>query len=347
MGDTIKGYPSRSNEDRTGQLLSTFNKLNQFEAGQAGYSFVIKTVSTLTVSSASLTQIITTASHNAREGDVIRFSTGTADNIDVEAVVQDIVDSTTFTLAQTLITLPVATDTFVLYRPIREVQGSSGAGNATLAEQQAQTALLTDIETNTTGLSDVATETTLSALNSKVAVVNTAAVVISSSALPTGASTSALQTTGNTSLSSIDGKITACNTGAVVISSALPAGTNAIGGVYSAPSSSSSFAPSRSVSTALEASRLAKASAGNLYTITGHNFKTSSQYILVFNNSSLPADGAGTIIYPFLVPASSNFCLDFGTLGEHFSVGIVVCNSSTLATKTIGSADCWFTVRYS
>lgn len=37
--------------------------------------------------------------------------------------------------------------------------------------------------------------------------------------LPTGASTSALQTTGNSSLASIDGKITAVNTGAVVISS--------------------------------------------------------------------------------------------------------------------------------
>lgn len=43
--------------------------------------------------------------------------------------------------------------------------------------------------------------------------------------LPTGASTSANQTTGNTSLASIDSKITAVNTGAVVVSSsALPTG---------------------------------------------------------------------------------------------------------------------------
>ncbi|MCC7159821.1 MAG: hypothetical protein IT281_09805 [Ignavibacteria bacterium] len=49
--------------------------------------------------------------------------------------------------------------------------------------------------------------------------------------LPTGASTSALQTTGNSSLSSIDGKIVAVNTGAVTISAALPAGTNNIGDV--------------------------------------------------------------------------------------------------------------------
>lgn len=43
--------------------------------------------------------------------------------------------------------------------------------------------------------------------------------------LPSGASTSAKQDTGNTSLASIDGKITAVNTGAVVVSSsALPTG---------------------------------------------------------------------------------------------------------------------------
>ena len=50
-------------------------------------------------------------------------------------------------------------------------------------------------------------------------------VDVLSSALPTGASTSAKQDTGNTSLASIDGKITAVNTGAVVVSSsALPSG---------------------------------------------------------------------------------------------------------------------------
>lgn len=57
------------------------------------------------------------------------------------------------------------------------------------------------------------------------------AVTVSSSALPTGASTAARQDTGNTSLSSIDGKITACNTGAVTIGAALPVGDNAVGRV--------------------------------------------------------------------------------------------------------------------
>lgn len=93
------------------------------------------------------------------------------------------------------------------------------------SELDAQTSLLTSIDTNTAGLSDIATETTLSALNAKVTAVDTGAVVVSSSALPTGASTSALQTSGNASLSSIDTKTVVVDTDNVtVVSSALPTG---------------------------------------------------------------------------------------------------------------------------
>lgn len=60
--------------------------------------------------------------------------------------------------------------------------------------------------------------------------------------LPTGASTSAAQTTGNASLASIDGKITAVNTGAVVVSSsALPSGAATSANQTTANSSLSSI----------------------------------------------------------------------------------------------------------
>lgn len=62
------------------------------------------------------------------------------------------------------------------------------------------------INTNVT-ISGVATEETLSNLNGKITAINTGAVVVSSSTLPSGASTSVKQDTGNTSLSSIDTKL--------------------------------------------------------------------------------------------------------------------------------------------
>lgn len=54
-----------------------------------------------------------------------------------------------------------------------------------------------------------ATEATLSSLNGKVVHVDTDNVTVVASALPTGASTSSLQTAGNASLASIDTKLTA------------------------------------------------------------------------------------------------------------------------------------------
>lgn len=87
-------------------------------------------------------------------------------------------------------------------------------------ELDAQTVILTsldakDFATQTTLASidakDFATETTLAALNAKATAIDTGNVTVASSALPTGAATSANQTTANSSLSSIEADITSLN----------------------------------------------------------------------------------------------------------------------------------------
>lgn len=57
-----------------------------------------------------------------------------------------------------------------------------------------------------TSANQTTANSSLSSIDGKITAVNTGAVVVSSSALPSGASTSSLQSTGNTSLSSIDTK---------------------------------------------------------------------------------------------------------------------------------------------
>ena len=98
-------------------------------------------------------------------------------------------------------------------------------------------------------------------------------------------------------------------------------------------------------SVAYEASTIAKATPGAIFSIVGYNSKVSAQFIQLHNSATLPADTAIPAIM-FSVPALSNFFYDFGEIGRQCSAGIVLCNSSTGPTKTIGSADCFFNVQY-
>lgn len=96
---------------------------------------------------------------------------------------------------------------------------------------------------------------------------------------------------------------------------------------------------------ALAASLVVKASQGKLFGLSVTNTNAASQFVQVFDANTLPGNNAVPII-SFLVAATSAGGLYFGSTGRAFEQGIVVCNSSTQATKTIGSADCLFDAQY-
>ena len=112
------------------------------------------------------------------------------------------------------------------------------------------------------------------------------------------------------------------------------------------PDATSTFAPGNATSTAYEASHVIKGSAGVLFAVTGFNSSASDQFIQIHDANSLPSNGAAPVI-TFLLRASRNFSIDFGgKFGRFFTTGIVICNSSTGPTKTIGSSDCWFDAQF-
>jgi hypothetical protein len=111
------------------------------------------------------------------------------------------------------------------------------------------------------------------------------------------------------------------------------------------PDASTVTALLNSTTTAYANSLIVKASSGKLFSMNGHNSKNQSQFIHVYNSATLPANGAVPEII-ILVPSSTSFFIDMHEHGRYFSNGIVIGNSSTGPTKTIGVADCWFDVQY-
>lgn len=99
------------------------------------------------------------------------------------------------------------------------------------------------------------------------------------------------------------------------------------------------------VSTALAASLVAKAAPGTVIMIKGYN-SGPDQFVQLHNTAALPLDA----VVPMAVQkvfAGDNFSFVIPVCGlPPNSTGIVVCNSTTGPTKTIGAADCWFEVYY-
>jgi hypothetical protein len=78
---------------------------------------------------------------------------------------------------------------------------------------------------------------------------------------------------------------------------------------------------------------------------TVYNTKASAQFLNVFDQATLPADGA-VPLFSWALAANSGVGFSWAPNGREFYAGLVLSNSSTDATKTIGSADCFFDVQY-
>lgn len=94
-----------------------------------------------------------------------------------------------------------------------------------------------------------------------------------------------------------------------------------------------------------EKSKVVKDSAGTLFNISGYSKRVTKQWIMIFDSDTLPSDGAVPLIV-IPVDGQDSFYWDSRDYPKEFSTGIVVCNSTTGDTKTIGDDDCLFNVNY-
>ena len=87
------------------------------------------------------------------------------------------------------------------------------------------------------------------------------------------------------------------------------------------------------------------ATPGRLFGFTATSTDAAAQFILVFDEEGLPADGA-VPLFALNASATSAAATYFGTAGRWFNRGVVICNSTTQGSKTIGAADTLFDVQF-
>src|ERR1700693_1139373 len=88
-----------------------------------------------------------------------------------------------------------------------------------------------------------------------------------------------------------------------------------------------------------------KSGPGKLYGFSVYNSNGSTQFVLLIDAAVIPADGFVPCM-PFPVATVTTLLVGYGDTGRAFNTGIILCNSSTGPTKTIGSADCFFDAQY-
>jgi hypothetical protein len=77
-----------------------------------------------------------------------------------------------------------------------------------------------------------------------------------------------------------------------------------------------------------------------LYNLMVTSQLSSDQYVMLFDATAVPANGAAPVAI-FKVPAGSTATLDYGWRGKAFINGICWSNSTTLPDLTAGAANCY------
>jgi len=195
---------------------------------------------------------------------------------------------------------------------------------------------------------DFATQTTLSALNTKVTACNTGAVVVASGTITTitnpvavtgtfwqatqpvsgtvsatvsGTVTANLGTIAGvateTTLAALNTKVTACNTGAVTVSAALPAGTKIIGKVgidQTTPSTTNAISFQKPTTSGLTEAKIDFAGTGDNTIVAAVNPQTTRCFKMFFVVSAATTviikDGATALTGAMTFNAGGTFTLD-------------------------------------
>jgi hypothetical protein len=103
--------------------------------------------------------------------------------------------------------------------------------------------------------------------------------------------------------------------------------------------------PRNTSTEALVASLIVAGGARRLFGFQGVNNNAAATFVLIFDTDKVPSNGAVPKVV-VRAAGSDNFSAYFGSGGRWFDRGIVIVNSSTLATLTLSTADLWLDVQF-
>lgn len=102
------------------------------------------------------------------------------------------------------------------------------------------------------------------------------------------------------------------------------------------------FAPVPVSSGGFVASLIAKVMPGRLHHLNAYNNTAAVVFLMAFDATTVPADGAVPSLLIGAVPANAHLLpIDFSAYGRTFQNGIVLAASSTAATKTAVASALW------
>jgi hypothetical protein len=103
--------------------------------------------------------------------------------------------------------------------------------------------------------------------------------------------------------------------------------------------------PLNFTSSGLAKSCVPKTGVGKLFGFTATSTNVAAQFIQIHDALALPANGAVPLA-TFNVAAGNSVSAYYGPMGRAFTRGIVVANSTTQGTLTLGAADTIFDVQF-
>lgn len=221
-----KGYPSQTSLNRGKADFATVEPVREQQHGlSVNAHLYVYVVGTDAAEANSTTSVINATAHNARIGDVIRFTSGTFNNTEVKV---EQVTTNTITLVQDMASAIATGVTFEILRPKYPVVGSDGSISVTTTPGP----LLFTLD----GSDQEVTEDTVTPANNRplpvklvsfTGDINVTADALDISSTDVGPNYDAIRIGDGTERLSI----TAANQAEVAVTAALPAGTNNIGDV--------------------------------------------------------------------------------------------------------------------